>query len=366
MDWRVTLPNLFARADALHDRAQARLALLRPSHRSAFIVPYIGFGTPQRLLVSGRVLRGRPMLPALPGDTGLRNLLRFYRQMASHEMPGARMTVAFGGTEQQVVADEEGYFHAEIEPASPLPPGPWQQVALRLEQPEAHGVAQVRVPPATARFGIISDIDDTVVWTHASRRLKMLLTVARGNPHTRRPLAGVGALYRALQAGAGGNECNPIFYVSSSPWNLYPPLLEFLDLQRIPTGPLLLKDFGDHTLFALRDHHTHKLASIERILEIHPSLPFVLIGDSGEQDPEIYREVVHRYPQRVRAIYIRQVAPDAARLAALDRLIGEVSESGAQLVLVPDSEFAAAHAAAEGLIDPARLTEVRAETRAQA
>jgi phosphatidate phosphatase APP1 len=87
----------------------------------------------------------------------------------------------------------------------------------------------------------------------------------------------------------------------------------------------------------------------------------VLIGDSGERDPEIYRDVVKEYPTRIRAIYIRSINQHPSRLAAIDKLIEEVRNTGTQLVLAPDSEFAAVHAAAEGLISTAQLGIVRSE-----
>jgi len=80
------------------------------------------------------------------------------------------------------------------------------------------------------------------------------------------------------------------------------------------------------------------------ILDSFPDLPFVLIGDSGERDPEIYRDIVKEYPARIRAIYIRSINKHPSRLAAIDRLIEEIRHTDSQLVLTPDSEFAAAHA----------------------
>jgi phosphatidate phosphatase APP1 len=194
----------------------------------------------------------------------------------------------------------------------------------------------------------------------------MLRLLAATNAHTRKPFKGVAAFYRALRDGASGNEGNPLFYVSSSPWPLYGLLVEFMRKQGIPLGPLLLKQLGVRKLFSSSRHHVHKLAYIERILETYPHLPFVLIGDSGQHDPEIYKEVVLRHPQRIRAIYIRNVNPDPARIAAVDSLIEEVRPSGAQLMLVPDSEFAAAHAAGEGLIDGNRLAAIRSDKREDA
>jgi phosphatidate phosphatase APP1 len=113
----------------------------------------------------------------------------------------------------------------------------------------------------------------------------------------------------------------------------------------------------------LNEHGNHKLEQIERILDFYPDMQFVLIGDSGEQDPEIYTEVVRRHPGAVKMIYIRNVNPDPSRIDALDRLIDEVSATGTQLVLSPDSVFAASHAAAEGLIAVDRLPAVRSDKR---
>jgi phosphatidate phosphatase APP1 len=191
----------------------------------------------------------------------------------------------------------------------------------------------------------------------------MLLMLARSNAHTRKPFKGVTAFYSALRDGVAGNEGNPVFYVSSSPWHLYTPLVDFFQAQGIPLGPLMLKELGVRALFGASRHHSHKLQNIERILQTYPELPFILIGDSGQQDPEIYKEIVERHPQRIRAIYIRNVNPDPARIEALDKLIDEVRSTGAQLLLVPDSEFAAAHAAAEGLISPGGLGTIRSDKR---
>lgn len=116
-------------------------------------------------------------------------------------------------------------------------------------------------------------------------------------------------------------------------------------------------------MFKLTHHRNHKLEKIELIINFFPDLKFVLIGDSGEQDPEIYTEVVRRHPKSVRAIYIRNVNPDPSRIEALDKLIEEVNATGTQLILAPDSVFAAAHAAAEGLIQVDKLPLVCSEKK---
>ena len=216
------------------------------------------------------------------------------------------------------------------------------------------------IPPATAKFGVISDIDDTVIWSNVTNKLKLILTVTLLNERTRMPFKGVAAFYRALQEGASGNENNPIFYVSKSPWNLYTLLVEFFKIHSIPMGPLFLRDLGSNQPSTKVNH---KVNRIEMILNRYPHLPFILIGDSGEQDPEIYRDIVKAFPGRIRAIYIRSVNPEPSRIAAIDKLIVEVRETRSPLVLALDTEAAAAHAASEKLISMDGLAEVRSEKK---
>jgi phosphatidate phosphatase APP1 len=315
-------------------------------------MPYLGYGTARMLVLCGRVLQDEGFRPAADADTRWRNLVRFYKRLESDEVPGAQLRARFLGSEAEAVTDREGYFRLEIAPRGRLGPGMWQQVQVELLDASVQAIGQVLVPPRRARFGVISDIDDTIVASHVGNRLRMILTAALSNARTRKPFAGVAAFYRALHAGV-----NPFFYVSKSPWNLYAPLVEYLEVQGLPLGPLMLRDFG------LQREKEHKRRRIEEILATYPKLRFILIGDSGEEDPEIYSEIVHRFPERIRAIYIRSV--NQKRIGEIERLAAEVAKTGCQLVLSPDCEPAAAHAAAEGLIQASELRAVRAEKESE-
>ncbi len=332
------------------------------------LLPYFGFGNAGKLWIKGRVLDEVDFREQGQSDSSWHNLVALYRRLESDEVAGARVVARFQGQVLETRTDRGGYFAFEIVPGSPLSGG-WHEVELELpdsatrDGQTVRAVAQASVPAATARFGIISDIDDTVLWTNVTNKLNMALMLARSNAHTRKPFKGVAAFYRALSAGAGGQDENPMFYVSSSPWHLFGPLVDFLRLQGIPLGPLLLRELSVSQILKPTNHGSHKLDKIEQILSYYPDMQFVLIGDSGEQDPEIYTEVVRRHPKAVRMIYIRNVNPDPARIDALDRLIAEVSATGAQLILAPDSVFAASHAAAEGLIHVDRLADVRSDKR---
>lgn len=332
-------------------------------------MPYTGYANDSRLIVRGRVIRARKTTLAKPDMSSWRNFAALVRLMNSAEVPGATVCAHFRAQDYEVLSDREGYFVFDIGLDRALERD--VEIDLRLVTPSAPDhrsiVAQaaVCVPPSTAHFGVISDIDDTIVWTHVGNRRRMLWTLARSNAATRKPLDGVAALYRALHGGMAGDEGNPIFYVSSGPWNLYPPLIDFLRINGVPQGPMFLKDWGTHSLYDWRKHGAHKLASIREIMKAFAHLPFILIGDSGEQDPEIYLEAVREFPGRIAFIYIRSVSAGPARRTEIGRVADDVRAAGSSLLLVADSEMVAVNEARAGRIGGDRLEYVRLDKEAE-
>jgi phosphatidate phosphatase APP1 len=175
----------------------------------------------------------------------------------------------------------------------------------------------------------------------------------------------VAAFYHALRKGASGHARNPLFYVSSSPWNLYDLITQFLDFQGIPAGPVMLRDLDiDLGLASSRRHHEHKRENIRRVLSTFADVPAILIGDSGQQDPEIYRDVVREFSGRIKAVYIRNVSQSAERSQSIQRLADEVLAAGSSLVLADDTLAAARHAAEQGFISPDTLEAIAQDKRA--
>jgi phosphatidate phosphatase APP1 len=161
-----------------------------------------------------------------------------------------------------------------------------------------------------------------------------------------------------LRLGAGGKGNNPIFYVSSSAWNIYDLLIDFLEHNEIPVGPLLLADYGlDQTSFPFASHDMHKMTQIKQILDTYPKLRFILIGDSGQRDHAIYQQVNYDYPGRILAIYLRDVqwlTLDSSKESAKI----ETLPNGVEVVLAPNTAAAASHAAEHGFIAAAALPDI--------
>ena len=372
-DWKRAIAKFAHRVESKLDEQRERLGMAGSRDRAARIEAYRTYGCPDRGWVRGRVLRSPAVASGARGDSPWLNLAAMIQRFESDEVPGARVLVRFPGGEHEVTADDEGYFECWIEPRPTFSPGAlWHEIVVELLHPREgdaphRQVASLLVPPPESAFGVISDLDDTVIRTDVTSTLRMIRNVFLHNAHTRMPFPGVAAFYRALQKGTGASPFNPVFYVSSSPWNLHDVLTEFLNVQKIPLGPLLLRDWGLTSSGVVpAGNAEHKLEAIRRILGLFPALPFLLIGDSGQEDPEIYHRVVRENPDRIRAVYIRNVTPHPERLDAIRRLVKEVEDAGSALVLADDTLAAARHAAERGWISPDALSEIGEVAHAEA
>ena len=310
------------------------------------IHPYREMSAAGKLSVHGRVLAGAHKRRSLPRDPWWRNAWAVVRALATDEIPEAVVRARYLNQTAEAKTNEEGYFRLELPAAGA---SGWQDVALELVSPgSAEAVAHVLAPSTDAEFGVISDFDDTVVVSEVPRPLKMLILLLFRNAFSRQPFEGTADFYRALAAGSDGRRQNPVFYVSSGAWNFYDLLKEFLDHNGFPRGPILLRDIGLERDRFLAEGHEHKLRKIERILTAHPALPFILIGDTGQDDPKLYAEALRRHPGRIRAIYLRDVS--VANRAAVSELLQKVNEQSVVMRLFSSSAEAQRWAAEAGWV----------------
>lgn len=344
--------------DAAWDRLRGRLGLERPRAIQA----YQGWANERRAWCCCRVLATEPFGGPREDDGWWDNLLNTYRRWNSQEVPGVPMEATLAGKTVSLRADDEGYAGFTFELDAPLPEGFWHHAELRVrggEEPASGGLtgrAMILNPPSDASFGVISDVDDTIIHSSVTNLLVAARLTFLNNAKTRKPFEGVAELYRVLQSGTadrGAPPRNPIFYVSSSAWNLYDLLSDFIELNEIPAGPLLLRDLGlDRQRFIKSAGHGHKLDKARDIMGWYPRLPFVLVGDSGQQDAELYATAAQEMPGRIKAIFIRDVDPQTAtdRDEGVRGHIAAARNAGVPMFLVRDSYEAAEHAADLGLI----------------
>ena len=326
------------------------------------VVGYRGYGTSGRVLILGRVLQNEGLVAPDPTHSSMRNLFSMLKRLESDPLPHARVWARWHGQSQELVADEEGFIRDWLKIDTRDRSG-WESVQLELANgPPGVTPAPFLVPAASASYGVISDMDDTVIQSHVTDFIRAAGMVLLENARTRLPFPGVAAFYTALVQGRSGTAGNPVFYVSSSPWNLYDVIAEFLDAQQIPAGPMLLRDWDLGP--SLLRNASYKSGVIREILATYPRMPFVLIGDSGQEDPEIYAEVVSTHPGRILAVYIRNVRQNPENSAAIRDLTERIARGGSTLVLADDTLTVARHAAAHGWIRDEALTGIGVEKRA--
>jgi phosphatidate phosphatase APP1 len=278
----------------------------------ARVVVYDGHGSPAGFEVRGRVLVDRGLPRASADDGAGENLRRTINDIDSDELRGVDLTVTVAGVGYGATTDADGVFKVRVKglvgpvalPVGALPVEATLSSSFATAD-AARGVVHVAPPTGLA---LVSDIDDTVVKTFVTDKRRMAREVLLKNARQLEPVEGAAAAYaRARTSGV-----DAVFYVSSSPQNLYDRLTSYLRERGFPAGTLFLKNLGEDALFG---HDDYKLEQLERIARAHPGLRFVLSGDSGERDPEIYREFRRRHPDRVVAIVMR-VVPGSKDLSA--------------------------------------------------
>ncbi len=317
------------------------------------VLPYRGFANDERIFLKGRVLEDEDIFHGKT-DSQIRNIINSWKRFETDEVPEAKVQIRCDGQTFESTADSEGYFTLDEKWDAPLKTARenWLPAEVELLSPTRtddstiSADAEIFLPSKNADYGIITDVDDTVLQTHVSSlfRLKMLYTTFVKNARQRLPMEGMVELFQAFARGGDGIKENPIFYLSHSPWNVYDLLEEFLELQGFPKGPILLRDYG---LTPAGEHHHHKVKSIAQILKTYPDLPFILLGDSADEDADFYLEVAQEFPDRIKAIYIRQTR-DTKNARRIKKLIEEATH--VEAVLVHSSEEIQRHAVELGLV----------------
>lgn len=312
----MSLKTRLAPLAARLERGVDRLWPQRPRSGPPVIDPYLGYSTPEELILRGRVLSHVTRHVPRHGQRWWRNLLQMISLFFTWEVSGVTVVAeAFGRT---AVTDEEGYFTLHL-PRREALAGGWNEVVVGLstavpnpgDMPRdwQHGGAvreaarlPVQVTRADAAFGVISDIDDTMMRTGAYSLWRNLWTSLTGNTLTREIFPdAVELMDRLSEQGR-----NPVFYVSSSPWNLHHFLNEIFERHGLVQGPLFLRDLGiSETKFITGTHGDHKGDAIDSILAANPGLPFVLMGDTGQHDAQVYAAAAQRHPGQVAQVILR-------------------------------------------------------------
>ena len=291
------------------------------------IDPYFGHATPTEIVLRGRVLTRRAIkvVEALEADPSLwTNFKSMMALFNTREVSDVR--ISCGAVE--TLSDEEGYF--ELTLSRPNNVTGWVKHEVGYGDPKESAELTALIPAEAAEFGIISDIDDTLIKTDAWSLRRNLWNSMTGNAQSRYVFPDAVELISKLHAGI-----NPVFYVSSSPWNLHGFLSEIFERAGLIRGPKFLRDLGiSDTQFITGTHGEHKGDAIDEILAANPELSFILMGDTGQHDAHVYYDTVKRHPDRIRQIILR--APNPKLSKSNQSWVNKILETGTPIYIGED------------------------------
>ena len=323
------------------------------------IITFDAYGTNAHFYLRGRALEDESI--NLEDQGWFRLLLNTWKRLETDEIKNTEIIITLpNGQVLKTMTDNYGYFkvNEQLDNLKSLANDEgWVNFEVsygdkslkRTIQLENRFPGKLLVPSDEADFGVITDIDDTILHTGVVSTLKwkVLFNTVFKTAIKRLPLNGAPDLYNKLHRGVTGEMANPIFYVSHSPWNLYRYLELFLRQNNFPKGPILLRSF--QTFFKRKTalDKPQKQLEILNLLNTYPKLSFILIGDSGEYDADIYKEIALLYPQRIRAIYLRSVN-SSKRMKRVKGLFKNYTTT--PVLFVDDSSQAVDHAKKMGFI----------------
>ncbi|WP_166873148.1 App1 family protein [Salinibacterium sp. ZJ450] len=333
-------PQLLHRAARIEDRFhEYRARRGRKRGLVTTVIPYSAYGAPGWARVLCRVVLTKPDA----SDRHRYERVRGWRSFFSIPVNDGPVIVTIGGIEHEVMVDRGGVVDARVEAS--LEPG-WHELLLRTADTEPVTAPLFIVDPNT-RFGIVSDVDDTVMVTYLPRPFLAAWNTFVLDEHARNAVPGMPVLYDRL---AKANPGAPIIYLSTGAWNVAPTLTRFMTRNLYPQGALLLTDWGPTHDRLFRSGRAHKEENLERLAVDFPDLRWLLIGDDGQHDEDIYGSFVERHPERVIAVAIRQLSTSEAVFAGGRRHGGHPGSGKTPWVYAPDGAGLSSQLTALGVL----------------
>ncbi len=277
----------------------------RRKGRTATVLPFAGYGGNGWVRVVGRVLI---VPPRRRTETGEYASVRGWRSFVGIPVSFANVAVTVNGRTHEVVADRGGVIDTVID--ADLASG-WQSFTMSVEGQDSVE-ATAFIVDDKVEFGVLSDVDDTVMVTALPRPFIAAWNSFVVDEHARLPVPGMAVLLEQLVRQHPGA---PMIYLSTGAWNVAPTLSRFLSRHLFPAGSMLLTDWGPTHDRWFRSGREHKLSNLRRLAVEFPRVRWLLIGDDGQHDEAIYTEFEEQHPGSVAGVAIRRLSTTEAMLA---------------------------------------------------
>ncbi len=301
-------PFIAARIEVRFDRAAERC--LRALGWQERVIPYTAYGDAGFVRVLGRVVLAPRFADTQLGKAAESFLRRRgWRNFVSAVCVHARYTIRVGDVEVTGTTDRGGYIDHRVR-GHGLAPG-WWTAEVYTGSSESSTVP-VQVLDSGVAFGIISDVDDTILTTMLPRPMVAAWNSFFRIEATRQAVPGMAEFYKLVLRHHRGA---PVIYLSTGAWNTHGFLSRFIARHRYPTGAMLLTDWGPTNSGWFRSGVAHKRSALLQLVVDFPHIRWLLVGDDGQHDPEVYGDFARANPGNVAAIAIRELSPAEQILA---------------------------------------------------
>ncbi len=290
----------------------------RSASQELYIQAYTAYGNREenRVQVFGRVIKSEEDPAYVATTNRFKHFLRVVELFLVSGAPAVEVRASIDNNSAVFITNPWGYFHGQFKLdhaiEEPLGPAGKELPTVKIDYNLVHNDGKrgresrvILSDPKTTKI-VVSDIDDTILKSRATSFLSLAFKTLIYPPNKREVFPEVTKTYADMRASPKGNEKNLFFYVSSSAWELYPLLKEFLRIHKLPEGPLILQDVKGEKSENPDGGHTHKIRRITEIINTYKASPLILIGDAGQRDQELYLQLAESFPDRIEKILIRR------------------------------------------------------------
>ncbi len=282
------------------------LLLISIGHTKDNIVIYHAYGNNHQVIVQGRMEKKKDFKKVTQDDGWFRNLWRRLRQVEGDEIESENINLSINQETFKTKGDDEGYFEFNVKTKQLLPMG-YQKIVLNIDGNKNLHETKATIIDNTPLVGIISDFDDTIIVSDVTNKIKLGFNTMFKNYKQRTLVPTMLERFEKILAQNPQGTPSTLFVLSGSPQQLFIPVEEFLDYYHFPKRTLILKKAHGENLDPLTDQFAYKTQKIERLIKLYPHMKWVMFGDSGEKDYQVYKAIKEKYPKKVKSYYIRNV-----------------------------------------------------------
>ena len=252
----------------------------------------------KRTLLSGVLLMDKPFIYDKK-TSRFRNLLKVVKSYFIDVCKNKEITISIGNKIINTQTDEHGSFSVDLDY---IPKGECKINFTGEKQTlEFLQTYPIIFKNTESSFDVISDIDDTIIYSYTADFFKRIGTLAFTTPRKRKPIEFTQDLMEEFK-----KQDIRVFYVSKSESNLFSMLTTFIEYNKLPKGQLFLTPYLKFGQLFKSKKHNFKIENIRFVLKNSGNKKFVLFGDDSQKDMEVYTNIVEEFPERILKIYIRQ------------------------------------------------------------